>query len=212
VFGDNGAATDVSALHQFVQHGAILPQTYRNPAYSDTWTAVFTGSESCFYKVDYRNNTTVKSAFVNAFSMETLYKPRQVGNMTPLSAQDSGGAGIEQSSGGVIQFWAHIGGGYQTLNSSVTVIPGQYYHVVGAYDRVAGRMTIYVNGQRAGNRMVSGSFAFPANVDAHWIGIGGDASTGANAQFPLNGEVVRARMYGKALSLDEVKLLYEKLQ
>ena len=53
-----------------------------------------------------------------------------------------------------------------------------------------------------------GTMAFPGNENAHWIAIGGDASTGNFAQYSLQGTVSRARIYAKALSRDEARLLY----
>ena len=129
-----------------------------------------------------------------------------------IRIQESGGAGIEQASGGLIQFYCHVGGDYKNLKSSVTAEKGRYYHVVGVYDKAAQQTRIYVDGRPAGEMEAKGSFGFPSNTDAHWIAIGGDCNGSGNAQFSLNGDVVIARMYGKALTRDEAYLLYKGIK
>ena len=131
--------------------------------------------------------------------------------MCPLSAQENGGTGIEQASGGLITFFAHIGGGYKELKSAASVTPGKFYHVVAVYDKAAGETRIYVNGSPSGVRQVKGDFGFPGNEKAQWIGIGGDANGNGYAQFPLDGEVMVARMYNKPVSRDEVYWMYKEV-
>ncbi len=207
VFNEDGSATDISSLQNAVVPGSTLPETYFNEDYN-IQVAKFIGSNTSFYKVDYKNNQTIKSAFSNGFTFETLYKTNNTGNVAPMSAQEGGGAGIEQASGGQLQFYVNIGGSYKIVKSSVTVKAGQFYHVVAIYDKSGGKILMYVDGNLAGEEAVSGSFTFPGIDAAHWIGIGGDANPSGNAQFSLNGEVAVARMYNKAVTRDEVFWMY----
>jgi hypothetical protein len=178
--------------------------------------AKFTGVNTCFYKVDYQSNASIKNALSNAFSMEMLYMSNSTNNNNPFSAMEGGGTGFEQQNGGQIQFWIRLGSAYVTVNTGQIITPGAYYHVVAVYDKAAGKVLVYVNGSKAVETVVSGNFAFPSNVGAHWFGIGGDAQSsggGLITGLPLNGEVGIARIYGKALSRDEVYLLYnDRLQ
>lgn len=210
VFGENGTATDNSSYKNAISKGSTTPETYLNSTYN-RWVAKFPGSSSCFYKFDYKNNNNVKNAFSNGFTFETLYMTNTTGNVCPMSAQESGGAGIEQASGGQIQFYVRIGGSYQIIKGSVNVETGKYYHVLASYDKASGKARLYVNGSSAGELSVSGNFGFPSE-SAQWIAIGGDASGGANAQYSLNGEVVLARMYNTAVTRDEVYWLYEEVK
>ncbi|KAA6302694.1 MAG: 5'-cyclic adenosine monophosphate phosphodiesterase CpdA [Candidatus Ordinivivax streblomastigis] len=211
VFGENGEAQDISPLRNTIISGSTKPTTASNATYNRQ-SALFSGINTCYYRVDYAGNQVIKDAFTNGFTFEILYKTNSTGStFSPMSAQESGGAGFEHPSGGQAQFWAHIGGGYKTIKSARSVATNQYYHEVGVYDKVAGKLRLYLDGQDAGSMDVSGAFGFPNNSAAHWIAIGGDANTGSTAQSPLNGEVVIARMYGKALSYDEVRLLYSSL-
>lgn len=210
-FAAGGKATDVSDRHIDVTSGSSTPTTYLNETYN-MWTASFAGSNTSFYRVDYANDAEIKNAFSNGFSFELLYKTNNTSNVCPLSGQESGGAGIEQASGGLIQFYCHVGGGYKVLKSSVTAEAGKFYHVVAVYDKAAAKTRIYVNGSPAGEMDASGSFGFPGKTDAQWIGIGGDANPSGNAQFALNGDVMVARMYGKAVDRDEVYWMYKELK
>ncbi|MDR0506205.1 MAG: hypothetical protein LBH32_05245 [Dysgonamonadaceae bacterium] len=212
VFNSDGTAIDVSPMRNAIITGETAPTVFRSTEFN-RFAARFVGkttgnNTTCYYKIDYRDNQAIKDAFSNGFSFETLYMPNNDDNVTPLSAQESGGAGIEQATGGNIQFWVHIGGSYKTVRSSVTAVPGTYYHVVGVYDKANEKILVYIDGENAGEQVASGNFGFPSNSSAHWIGVGGDANPNNYAQFPLDGEVVIARMYDKALSAAEALLLY----
>lgn len=68
-------------------------------------------------------------------------------NVCVMSAQESGGAGIELASGGNIRFYAYVGGSYKVLKGTVDAEPGKAYHVVATYDAAAGKTCLYVNGK-----------------------------------------------------------------
>lgn len=208
-FGANGEATDVSDRHVTVRTGSTTPTTYRNEAYS-LWTASFPGSGSCFYRVDYARDEAIKNAFTNGFTFETFYRPDEVSGC-PMSAQEGGGAGLEHS-GSTLLFYCYVGGGYKTVSSSMAIEAGKYYHVVATYDKQEGKLRMYVNGCPVGETEVSGAFGFPGSTSAQWIAIGGDANGGENAQFPLDGDVMVARMYGKAVDRDEVYWMYKDIK
>lgn len=210
-FAADGSVRDASSHAVRVKTGSTRPTVVPAAAGSPE-AAAFSGSAGCFYRVDYADDEAIRSAFSDGFSYELLYRPGNTANACPLSAQESGGAGIEQASGGQIQFYCHVGGGYKVLKSGVTAEPGRYYHVVAVYDRGAARTRLYVNGIPAGEMAAEGDFGFPADTAARWIGIGGDCNGSGNAQFALKGEVAVARMYGKALTRDEVFLLHQDCQ
>lgn len=209
-FAANGKAKDVSPLRVKVETGEEVPTTYKDETYK-RWTAQFKGSGQCYYKIDYSQNETLKKAFQSGYTLELFYKPNSTRNMCPLSAQEGGGTGIEQAGGGLITFFAHVGGGYKELKSAMTAAPGKFYHVVAVYDKAAGKTRIYVNGSPAGERKAEGEFGFPSNDKAQWIGIGGDANGNGYAQFSLDGEVMIARMYSKPVSRDEVYWMHKEV-
>lgn len=208
VFNADGTATDASSLKNTIVTGATRPTTYLNETYN-LQTAKLTGNSSCFYKVDYQNNATIKNAFTNGFSFEALYMVNTTsGTMSPISAQESGGAGIEQSSN--FEFWVRLGSSYTTLKSTAATVAGKYCHLIAVYDKAGEKLKMYLNGNPVGEMNAPGTFSFPSNTAAQWIAIGGDASTGTTAQSPLNGEIAVARMYNKAVTRDEVYWMYKE--
>lgn len=210
-FSKNGKAHDASKQKNNILAGSIPPAVDKLNPYNYP-AAGFNGSGSCFYRVDYDAQPAMKKAFTDGFTFETLYSPNSTNNLCMMSAQEGGGAGLEQASGGQLLFYAHVGGSYKTIRSSIKAIPGKYYHIIAIYDKQANRLKMYVNGMLAGETDAKGEFGFPNNVDARWIAIGGDAHAGNNTQFPLNGKVVIARMYSHPVCRDEVFRMSEAVK
>lgn len=208
-FAADGKVSDISPRGINVETGSTTPSTYFNEEFN-RWSAVFTDNSYEYYKVNYANDDAIKNAMSNGFSLEVMYMTNNTDDVCPLSAQESGGAGIEQDSGGQLLFYCRLGGSYKVLHSSVTVETGKYYHVIATYDKQAGLLRMFVNGAPAGDLEVSGDMSFPTE-SAQWFAIGGDASPGSYAQYNLDGEVNVARMYSKAVSRDEAYLIYQDI-
>ena len=206
-FGKEGKVEDLSANKASVTVGENQPVTYFNELYN-MYAASFDGSWSTFYKVNYAQDEVMKEALQNHFTFELLCKPNDTGGMCPFSGQESGGFGFEQLSGGIMAFYAHIGGGYEVLKSSAAVEAGKYYHFVATYDKAAGKLCLYMNGNPVDEIAVSGNVGFPADgVD--WIGIGADAKSATKGQFGYDGDILVANMYNKAVTRDEVYWMYK---
>lgn len=208
-FAADGVVTDVSPRAISVETGSSVPTTYLNDRFN-RWSAVFDDSSYKFYKVNYVGDAAIKNALQNGFSMEVMYMTNNTDDVCPMSAQESGGAGIEQDAGGQILFYCHLGGSYKVLHSSVVVEPSKWYHVIATYDKAAGMLRMFVNGSPAGQLEVSGDMTLPSE-EAQWIAIGGDAGKNGYAQYNLDGEVCAARMYSKAVSRDEAYLIYQDI-
>ncbi|MDL2223971.1 metallophosphoesterase [Bacteroidales bacterium OttesenSCG-928-M06] len=207
-FGENGMAKDISPNHVSVSVGEVIPETYYNDYYG-RYTAKFKGIKTSFYKVDYANNQSIKDAIEKGFALETVYMTNDLKNTAPLSGKEWEGLGIEQEVGGQIEFWAYLDDKYKKAKSSVFVEPGKYYHVVAMYDSNSAKMSIYVNGKKAGETEAPGHLLIPKQLDSRWFCIGGDTHPTGIIQHSLDGEVVIARMYSRTLSDDEVFLLYK---
>lgn len=212
-FNVNGTATDASAQNSTITTGATTPVTYLNSTYN-IQTAKFTKSSSCFYKVDYQNKQTLKDAFVNGFTFETVYKANTVGSlMHPFSALEAGGMGIMHSftSANLFQFRVRFGSSYADLYSTIPIVANKYYHILVSYDKTASKLRMYIDGVLAGELATTGTLSLPVAA-AQWIGIGGDAGTGTVVQNPLDGEIVIARIYNKAITRDEAYWLYQEVK
>jgi hypothetical protein len=169
----------------------------------------------------YGGRQEIKDAFMNGFSYETFYMANNVTNYNVIGAANNGGSCIEINSLGKFEFWIRHtetpegnSSKYLIIGTNVSAVAGKYHHVVCTYDRDAHHAAIYIDGRKAGEADVPNRYAFPNNTD--WLAVGGDASARPDpdhpgnllSDLPLNGEIQIARMYGKALSWEEVFLLY----
>lgn len=210
-FNTDGTVADTSKRSISIRYGDERPIITPSLSF-ELNEATFKGSSNCFYRIDYSADEAIRNAFMNAFTYEILYCPDNTQNMCPMSAQESGGAGIEQDENGTIQLYVHLGGSYEVLKSNIQVVPGNYYHVIASYDKTEGLLKMYVNGLYAGSCHVSGEFGFPNDTDAQWIAVGGDSHGGNTSQYCLEGKVALARMYGKAVNRDEVYWMYKAVE
>ncbi|MDR2423595.1 MAG: LamG domain-containing protein [Prevotellaceae bacterium] len=107
---------------------------------------------------------------------------------------------------------------------------GRFYHIVGAYSFVSKKMTLYVDGVKAGETVLScgnnirtAAPTKPEEALAQFLVIGGSPracdpfnnggvkiNTPANnaAEQLFDGEIAIARVYGKTLTQEEVTVLY----
>lgn len=207
-FEEKGFAKDISKNTVSVTAGETMPITYYNNKYGK-YVARFSGNKTSFYKIDYTNNRPIKDAVLNSFSLEVVYLSNNLFNSAPLSGKEWEGLGIEQEEGGQIEFWAYMNDKYKKAKSAIHIEVGKYYHVVAMYDKKSAKMSIYVNGKKAGEIEAEGELLIPRRLDSRWFCIGGDTHPSGIIQHPLNGEVVSARMYSRILTDDEVYLLYQ---
>ena len=209
-FGENGAVTDKSPQQIAITTGKTVPQTYYNETYN-RWTAKFTGKDNQeYYGVPYADNMAIMSAMESDFTLEVFTMLNDAtADQCVVSSQQQGGFGIEPA--GTIDVWGRYGNEYSHLYSNVNVEAGKFYHIVAVADAGETEMRVYINGQPAGKRSVTGMFSFPQG-NAKYFCIGGDASyDGDHAEFLLNGEIVLTRMYSKALKLSDAKKLYKDI-
>lgn len=207
-FQPDGSVTNPANQTIAIETGNQAPAIHYNPIYG-SYAAHFTGSDRCFYKIDYSRHTALQQAITNGFSIETMYQTNSVGTQTPFSSQQYGGFGLEQSNR-LLQFYAFIDGNYVTLEADTPIEPGEIYHVVATYDKPKGEIRLYVNGKIEALAHVEGTLSVPEDPVSQWIGIGGDASSGSDfTQYPLQGDIFLARMYSTPLSDEEVASLYD---
>jgi hypothetical protein len=99
-----------------------------------------------------------------------------------------------------IEFSAHIAGSWRYFHAG-ELIKGEWNHVVATYD--GSQMKIYINGRLAGSYSVSGTITPNTQV----LTIGAEPGGGG---YVFNGTIDEARIYNRALSEEEIKLLYEQ--
>lgn len=223
-FNNDGTASDVSPMQNKVEYipGASL-MTYWNDSYG-RYAARFNNTPgdnpaSGYYKVDYRNNTGFQSALADGHTLEILvmYDADADGakEIKPLSSMQSGGTGFlitKADRGTELTFLPNLSsGGWQWTRSGVTPERGKYYHLVGVWDKDAGKSRIYVNGEMKAEIDAAGDFNFPNNPNCYWFGIGCDAGDN-KAEAGWKGDIVLARIYDDPLPAASVSALWDEVK
>lgn len=179
------------------------------------------GSESfsdSYYKINYESNSAVKDIISAGHTLEALVKISpdanvQTGEYKFFSSHQSGGFGLIMK-GSCFKYLPYIGGWFWTPNTgadkaSNTAEKDVYYHVVGSWDDATKTTKLYVDGVLVDTRVATGTLAFPS-AGSQWIGIGGDPLAGSIAQV-WKGDIAIARIYGRALTDEEVGKLYDRV-
>ena len=171
-----------------------------------------------YVKVDYVTNRRLREALLDGHSMEAQFMPGADNDASKdicvMSAMQSGGMGIILPAGsGDICWWVSVSpnGVSRWCKVSSGVVPrkGEYYHVVGIWDKAAGKALLYVNGELKGSSDASGELVQPATNDYKWLCVGGDTAKDA-AESAFNGDVALARVYDAVLDESAVKALWDE--
>lgn len=208
-FTKNGAI-DWSPMSFTLTQGSTAPVVSYNSTLK-MFMSTYNNSGSQYYKLDYKGNTAFKTKIESAFTFEVFYKTLDnARECSPVSSLESGGLGVEISgSTGLAQLWCRFDGSYKQIG---TVKPDvtEYYHMVYTYD--GANLKAYSNGNLNETKAQTGPLQFASNEGAHWFAFGGDAAvSGTSVQGPFKGDVVFARMYSRAVTLDETIALYNQI-
>ena len=182
------------------------------------------GSHSTgYYKVDFANDDDFKNRLADGHSWETLVMmdaeaPVVSSDSKWFCAQQSGGVGFAvntEAKGHDFNFSVNLttsgSSAWVTANSGIVPQRGQWYHVVGVWDKEQKYVSIYVDGVKKDTKAVADGAVFFLNKSSvyHWVCVGGDAANGVAGQG-WDGDVAIARIYDKALTDAEVTALYNK--
>ena len=138
--------------------------------------------------------------------LDALYSRNGTQYVNPFSNQGNGGCGLECSAAGSMQFWVHVNGGYKHPGAAVSAnVP---LHVVGTFDGETVR--VYINGELKASESAAGVITFPADASTRYLCIGGDSGANGATEAPMAGKLVTANVYGRALSAEDVALLYKQ--
>ncbi|MDR1115889.1 MAG: hypothetical protein LBL33_07070 [Tannerella sp.] len=181
-------------------------------------------NQASFYQADYDANMTFRNNLSNTHSIEVVAMldedfplPSSNNNEVKIFvSMGGGGTGIQltnRGAGNEFTFQPHINGGWRTLRSGVTPERGRYYHVVGTWDKITGKICIYVDGELKGEMTQTGNFTFPSNAP-RWFATGGQQAASGSLPYitaAMKGDLVVARIHSKALTAEEVASLYRQL-
>ncbi|MBO4465415.1 MAG: hypothetical protein J5748_01895 [Bacteroidales bacterium] len=224
VFDDDGTAHDASKNKCWIDSKlGVNMMTYYN-ASAERNVARFFNSlgglvDEGFYKFAYSSNTWFKDRLADGHSLEVLFMmgddPGDVGEIKMFSSMEAGGTGFlvtDKSRGREITFLPNTTfqneKNWRWCRSGVVPEVGKYYHVVGVWDKEAGKARIYVDGVLKKTVDAPGTFNFPNGAASNWICVGGDPS-GSSCQSAWNGDVVIARVYDAALDDAQAAKLWE---
>jgi hypothetical protein len=183
-------------------------------------------NESSFYQAYYFDNIAFREKLSASHSLEVLvminddlpFASNNNNEVKIFSSQGGGGTGIELGSksnhNNELVFQIHINGGWRYVRSGIVPERGRYYHVVGAWNKVEGKIYIYVDGEMKGELAQTGNFTFPSNANTYWFCIGGTASASGTTPYMSNamrGNIVIARIHSKALTAEDVAAIYQQL-
>ena len=220
-FQEDGTAIDISPIHRNVEtfegpnFSTVYLDSYKRYAGRFSPAELATSISNGFLKVDYKGDEAYKNAIADGHSMEMLImlnSDLKIGSEVKMfSSMQSGGTGFLLSKEtNEFTFLPNIGG-WKWCYSGVVPQKGVYYHVVGVWNKDAGKAYIYINGELKGETDASGDFSFPATDTCHWFCIGGDPSSETGTENCWIGDIGIARIYDKPLSDKQVAALYDMI-
>ncbi len=228
VFGKDGAVTDASAYKGSILTAGTMTTQYNADQKRYEINSEEANNANFYYRV-FGDDPSIQKQMGNQYSYEVYIKaatatPAAI--MSALSAQQSGGFGFELQTTGVIKgnFASY---GYRTSKSAagaMNVNPAseagtldtEWAHYIVSMDRTTLSSVIYKNGAKIAE--ASNTADSPARAGAsfpyaphQWFCINGDASNKvdmASCDYPFQGQISIARVWGKALTAVDAQALY----
>lgn len=223
VFDEDGSARDISAAGNTVKYVAGTPcslswnDVYLKYVPSFSHKQAGSGITSGFYRIEYTD--AIMSALNDGYTMEALIKPGKAPNGSEIkafSATTSGGMAImiaNTSRGKGLEFIQHNGSAWCFASTDIIPDPDVYYHVVGVWDKAAGKIHCYVNGELKKSVDCNGiKHMTTATTRVRAFCIGGNTQSNTQLNGAWNGDVAIARIYDDPLTADEIKELYENVK
>ncbi|MDO4569143.1 MAG: LamG-like jellyroll fold domain-containing protein [Planctomycetia bacterium] len=104
-----------------------------------------------------------------------------------------------------LEFWCHVAGRYQIVRAPIS--SGEYISAFGVYD--GSHVILYINGREAARVAASGQITYTSREAARAFCIGSDISSRGDGSNFFKGTVAHARLYGWALTPEQIKNLSE---
>lgn len=224
VFNADGTATDVSDHHASVQSFPGAPMVIYHNDFYDRYVAHFNHAVSSsistgYVKVDYTDDSAFSSGLADGHSIEVVCRldqnPTGSSEIKMFSSMQGGGTGFlvsKSANGNCLTFLPNVSSSTKSnwiwCTSGVTPKAGQYYHLVGVWDKQEGKARIYVNGELKNTVDAAGNYIAPTS-GATWFCVGGDPSSATACNTAWRGDVAIARIYDTPLEASQVQSLYE---
>lgn len=229
-FNADGTASDVSEMHNIVESHSGNVTTIYEPSlggYLARFNNIWSGSQGVagYYKVNYENNDKFKNALADGHTLEAIVSGNWEGDLSSaennkevkfLSSHEAGGTGLMLANSGHNQELSYLvnvtengASNWRWGNSGIVPQKGKYYHIIGVWDKENNKGYTYVNGKLAKEFSTAGEYRH-ATAGNRWFGIGCDA--GPTPQLAWRGDILRARVYDKPLTAEEISALWEEAE
>ena len=189
------------------------------------YEAQFNKTKTQFFKYFIGDDLSIMSQLSDAYSVEVFCRNSEAipsATTCPLGFLNGYGFGLQMNTKGNIGYttttqgrkadetfaktqWSWIGEGSLT---------DEYTHYIIVYDRKNCRSQLYINGKLADTRLLTlKECPVYEWTPSTWLAIGGDARTGnydaatQTGSHPFIGDIATVRIYGKALTLSQVRTL-----
>ncbi|MBP3773722.1 MAG: hypothetical protein ILA34_00025 [Bacteroidaceae bacterium] len=221
VFSKEGAKNASAYSIPLEQQGTV---TTAYNADRSRYEAQFSGSSDDFYKFFLGSEPSIIHQMADAYSVEVYCQAESAtpsSSMRPVSFLDGYGSALHMNAAGNIAYGT-ITYGYD-INSTFKKytwdwtgngkLTADYNHYVMVFDRTKGLSKLYINGAETISRsFTTHECIYMDNAATEWMAIGGTpggpyATSTTLSKYPFKGNVGIARIWGKALSLAEVKSL-----
>ena len=205
-----GKGSDKSEMLNPVITSETTPIPFYDADYKLTG-AKFNRNVKQYYAMDYSDNGKIKTALTSGFTMEAFFLCTDVdGIQSPMSTQQDAGMGFWMDNG-LMHFYAGYGD-KQWYDAKFTqnIQPGKYYHAVATYD--GEKIKLYLNGYPAGELNTPKSVKLPIK-GSHYLVAGGDVTERPleACDAALNGYLMIARLYSRAVTRDEDYVMYKDI-
>ena len=184
----------------------------------------FNKDKTQFLKYFLGDDPAIMSQMADEYSVEVFCRNSDAPPSAitrPLGFANNYGFGLSMSTKGVVSYMTAThgagadGNAVKTLWTSVgdATVTDSYTHYVIVYDRRHYTSRLYINGELASTRWLTFKecplYEWTPSV---WMAVGGDAhgtysQAESTGNYPFMGEVAVVRIYGRALSTDEVQSL-----
>lgn len=174
--------------------------------------ATFTGSSAQGSRIAWSDADY--AATEDGFAIESVFKvPAITTERDMISNTQSAGQGLEMLPGtqpGKVspELWVRVGGKYVVARAENAVTAGQWTHVVASYDAATGALRVFVDGREAGSAVAAGGGKVqnPSGAARAFV-VGGDISSSGTVEYPFEGAIATANVFGEPLTAKAVSRL-----
>lgn len=177
-----------------------------------TEVATFTGSSAQGSRIAWSDGDYAETE--DGFTIESVVKvPAITTERDMISNTQSAGQALEMLPGtqpGKVspELWVRVGGKYVVARAENAVTAGQWSHIAATYDAASGALRVFVDGREAGTATATGGGKVqnPTGAARSFV-VGGDISSSGTVEYPFEGTIATAKIFGEPLAAASVERL-----